>query len=85
MIYGPYLDREIEIVYDCDQNWQGKWIAPTSTLNKKEKNLIRKSLFSETTLWQENETLNLTKSGKRNRVKNNNKQLRDKYLLPRGI
>ena len=78
MIYGLYLDREIEIAYDCNQNWQGKWTALTSTLNKKEKNLIRKSLFSEKTLWQAGkENLNLTTSEK-NRGKiiiNNNLNL----------
>jgi len=32
MIHDPYLDWEIEIANYCDQNWQGKWTALTSTL-----------------------------------------------------
>jgi len=32
MIYSLYLDWEIEIAYDGDQNWQGKCSALTSTL-----------------------------------------------------
>ena len=60
MIYSPYLDWKIEIAYDHDQNWQGKWTAPTSTLKLKGENLIGKLLFSETTLWKEKENLNLT-------------------------
>ena len=35
MIYGLYLDREIEIGDDDDLNWQEKCSAPPSTLKQK--------------------------------------------------
>ena len=54
MIYGPYLDQEIEITYDCDRIGRGSGLLRCRHKNKKgEKPDPKIAIFRKKTLWQE--------------------------------